>query len=266
MGVSVPGIINAINPAQSLKDFYSQFGDTSRGGGNPLYTLSQNSRFGVAFFCNDMFPNPVDSLAVKTMGSALFTSIAGSMVRDGVLGVIKSVGSAYLLTFLNTIINGVELPDFSTNDGDYQTPSDKGITEFGFLNFPGKFMLPETNEFKINFVDTELSPLDSFFFQWLSQTTAPAWAYEDKPYMTANIFISPLTTVPEFGGGESGQTLYPRQVYIAFRCFPSSVSLPGFNINSEPGESQRSVTFKFSKLVVVPSLVGIAQQIYSVVK
>lgn len=251
MGISdiTNKVINSLNPLPSLNDFYESF-STSQLAGDPTFILASNNKFSLAMFCNDCDspPNAITSLAAKTLGPSIFGQIIGG-----------NFGAAATLSFLGMIAENIDLPDISTQDGDYPTPGNKGITDFGYQNFPGKFMIPDENEFQVTFTDTEFSPVDSFFYQWLSQTTSTEWAYIDKPFMTASILITPITQSPTLNKFQGGDLNIPRQIYTILRCFPSKIGLPKFDINSEPGESKRTVTFKFSKLIIIPNFSGYAE-------
>ena len=244
--------ISKIIPLPTLKDFYDSFSSDHRGTGDPTFTLAQNNKFFIMMFPNDFLPNPLESLAVKTLSLPIIKQLTSF-----------NIGSALTLSFLGMLAQSVKIPDLSTQDGDYPTPADKGLTDFGYMNFPGKFMIPETNELTISFLDTEFSPCDTFFAQWLSQTTGTEWAYVDKPYMVSSIIVAPITQSPELHvatGGVSDGVNLPRQMYVFLRCFPTKVAAPQFDVNSEPSDAnQRDVVFRFSKFFIFPNVLGYIQ-------
>jgi hypothetical protein len=193
-----------------------------------------------------MWPHPVlDSVNP-------LTALLGQIALGGGIDIINGDTPILPHNFLTLLVRSIDLPKFDVvSDEDV----DKIPTDFGYLTFPGKFSLPSDNKFTLTFLDTELSPLDTFFSYWLAQTTAQTWAYVDTPYTIASFFIMPIGEMQSFGK-QTGYAVLPKQIYCFLRCFPSSIELPKFDMNNGDSIPLRNVEFKFSKMFVIPNIGG----------
>jgi len=240
--MDIPIISDALNlfGAPSLKDFYENFNES---GNDPTYTLNQTYRF-----CVWMWPDPIFSTT---------NPLSYYMASEWA----KNPGS--FMKFLTFFTQKIELPSLTTRSEDTNT-SDSMMTDFGYMSYPDKFMLPSKPEFTLKMLDTEVSPLDHLFNVWLGQTTSQVWCYPDKPFTTATFLIypfnidkAPLTdiTIPT-----------PNQIYMFFRCFPTEIGLPDFDATSMANTvSLRDVKFRFSKMVIFPNVPGIVKSLASTV-
>ena len=229
------GLQNLVCP--SLNSFHQLFGATND---DPMFTLAQNYRFAVWMFPTPTLdetykPNPLTAL----LGAKFLTSmLSGSVINP--------------LNFLTLLARNAELPDFDVVGGE---DSDSKIpTDFGYLTFPGRFFLPSDNKFKLTFMDTEFSPLDTFFTYWLAQTTSQIWVYDDRPYTTANFVIAPVGEIQS----QTSWGVLPKQMYVFLRCFPSKIQAPNFDMEASD-TANRFVEFKFSKMFVVPNITGVLE-------
>jgi hypothetical protein len=88
----------------------------------------------------------------------------------------------------------------------------------------------------------------------LGQTTSQVWCYPDKPFTTATFMIFPYSFIDKVP--------VPNQIYMFFRCFPTKITLPDFDATAT-ANTLRDVSFRFSKMVIFPNLIGLGKSIGS---
>lgn len=230
--------------APTLKVFYDRYAS-----GLPEYIPSLDCKFAVWIipFPTLDFRNPLTyCLAKEALNSASDLFVNKNIALNP-------------FNFISLYSLSVNLPNISMDVEEIPT-------DFGKIIIPGIYTLPEKNTITFEFINTDLSIVDTFIYMWMQQVTSQNWVYsgpeysaeETVPYAISTMLVFPIAdiNVPKLG-----YVSIPKQIYLFTRCFPISMSLPKYS--QQDIEIQiREVTFCFTKIFVIPNIFGLIQSLY----
>ncbi len=231
--------------APTLKVFYDRYASEL-----PEYVPSLDCKFAIWIIPFPVldFRNPL----TYCLGKELLNSVSDAFVNKNI--------ALNPFNFLTLYAVNVTLPTISTDVEEIPT-------DFGKIIIPGIYTLPEKNSITIEFLNTDLSILDTFFYVWLNQVTSQNWVYsgpeykleETVPYAVATMLIFPIT---ELQAPKLGEISVPKQIYLFTRCFPTSMTLPKYS-QDNTGLQTREMNFAFTKVFVIPNIIGMIKSLYN---
>lgn len=65
--------------------------------------------------------------------------------------------------------------------------SEEVTTLVGKFPVPGNIVVPSSNSFSMDIINTNLPVLENVFYPWMRETTLPIWSYDTQPFTTADI-------------------------------------------------------------------------------
>lgn len=144
----------------------------------------------------------------------------------------------------------VDVPNFVTFGNDEML-----TTDFGPISLPPEGnIVPETNELPINFLSTERSVHELYFYTWMRESMSNIWVYHSFPFTKANITVSMLSSVERSIPAEVDEPVksesIPITTYKFYAAYPINIGTPE-PTSEVSGEFQRTVTFRFSLMTQV---------------
>ncbi len=165
----------------NLDEFYGAFSSIQRG--DRRFSMLQKYMF------------QVDIIITTTSTDSKFEQIYTKRVdKDG--------SRAFKL-----LVSSIEIPNIIVDK-----PEDL-LTEFGHVSLPSGTLIPDSNEFSLNILNTEDSLMEGFFVEWLGEVCADRYIYEDFPFHKASIKITFYQS----------NSLYKAFAYEFKDCFPVQV-------------------------------------------
>ena len=144
-------------------------------------------------------------------------------------GVSKNMTSPQLIMDLSYYVQNMNLPQIIQKDG--------GQIETMVGNFPvnGRCVIPSSQEFQMEVINTKQPLLEKIFYPWMREVTLPVWTYDDQPYSTADVTVS--------------FKKHADVKYMFLNCRPKNIAT--YTPTNDLGSMTRSVSFAFDYMFVL---------------
>lgn len=213
---------------KNLKDFYYRFNDDVNKPlrGNGAWKLSQDYLFNIMFWFTP-FLSKINGYVAANLN---FDPFALTMQFQSIE--IPKL----MLHSLN--VEGENVGSGDTSDDQYVR------TEFGYGAIGNTVVLPESNTFSAEILNTEFSLHEHAFYYWLQEIDTQQWIYKDFPFTRATAIIRCLNSRNHNTGA----------AYLLSNVYPTSIELKQFNHDADQSAITRKIEFNFSRLIILPNV------------
>jgi hypothetical protein len=121
------------------------------------------------------------------------------------------------------------------------------VTHSGFLSLPDPSRnFTESNKLTLTIMNSENTPHEKLFLNWIRETRSHTWVYDDYPFTKANITVNAYyNRTQDFENSES--TVMTKYKFVD--AFPSSIETIDFS-HELVTQLGRTVDFKFNYMIV----------------